>query len=86
MPKETDQTPLSGYRPILIPPVINKIIECHVNTITETHTQHSAPISERQWGFTSSHSTKSALMKVKDDCSNQGHEVCAVCFDVRKAF
>ncbi len=65
------------------------MIERHVKTIIETHLQHNAPISERQWGFMSSRSTMSALIKVVDDCSqalDQGHEVCAVFFDVRKAF
>ena len=89
MPKGTDRTVLSGYRPISILPVISKVIEQHIKTIIETHLQHNAPISERQWGFMSSRSTMSALIKVVDDCSqalDQGHEVCAVFFDVRKAF
>ena len=55
----------------------------------KTHLQHNAPISERQWGFMSSRSTMSALIKVVDDCSqalDHGHEVCIVFFDVHKAF
>ena len=89
VPKGPDRTLLSGYRPISILPVISKVIERHVKMIIETHLQRNAPISERQWGFMSSRSTMSALIKVVDDCSkalDQGHEVCAVFFDVRKAF
>ena len=89
VPKGTDRTSLSGYRPISILPVISKVIERHVKSIIETHLQHNAPISDRQWGFMSSRSTMSALIKVVDDCSqalDQGHELCAVFFDVRKAF
>ena len=88
MPKGTDKTLLSGYRPISILPVISKVIELHIKTTIETHLQHNAPISE-QWGFISSRSTMSALIKVVDDCSQalyHGHEVCIVFFDVRKAF
>ena len=89
VPKGTDRTLLSGYRPISILPVISKVIERHVKIIIETHLQQNAPISERQWGFMSSRSTMSALIKVVDDFSlalDQGHEVCAIFFEVHKAF
>ena len=42
-----------------------------------------------QWGFMSSRSTVSALIRVIDDwlCAlDQGYEVCVVFFDVSKAF
>ena len=89
VPKGTDRISLSGDRPISILPVISKVIERHVKSVIETHLQHSAPIYDRQWGFMSSCSTMFALIKVVDDCSqalDQGHEVYAVFYDVRKAF
>ena len=79
----------SGYRPISILPAASKIIEKHVKKILLDHLMTNAPISPRQWGFMESWSTMSALIKVIDDwysALDQGKEVCAVFFDVSKAF
>ena len=89
VPKGADQTLTSGYRPISILPVVSKIIEQHVKSLLETHLQNYAPISPHQWGFISSRSSISALLRVIDDLSHaldQGYEVCIVFFDISKAF
>ena len=86
VPKGTNKTLPSGYRPISILPVVSKIIERHI--IVE-HLEHSAPISPKQWGFISFKSTISALIKVVDDWSralDQEFEVCIVFFNISKAF
>ena len=78
VPKGTNKTLPSGYRPISILPVVSKIIERHIKTIIVEHLECSAPISPKQWGFISSKSTISALIKVVDDWSralDQGFEV-----------
>ena len=86
-PKDKNQP--SGYRPISILPIVSKVIERHVKVLIEDHLERNAPISPRQWGFVSSRSTVSALIRVVDDWSralDQGLEVCVVFFDISKAF
>ena len=89
VPKGTDQSFASGYRPISILPVVSKVIEQHIKLLIEDHLRINAPISSHQWGFISSRSSISALIRVIDALSNaldQGFEVCMVFFDVSKAF
>ena len=80
VPKETDQSLVSGYRPISILPVVSKLVEQHVKLLIEDHLQNNAPISSHQWGFISSRSSVSALIRsrVIDALSHaldQGFEV-----------
>ena len=63
-PKDKNQP--SGYRPISILPIVSKVIERHVKVLIEDHLERNAPISPRQWGFVSSRSTVSALIRVVD--------------------
>ena len=89
IPKRTDSSLPSGYRPISVLPVASKLIERHVKMIVEDYLQENSPISKKQWGFMSSRSTVSALIRVIDDwlcVLDQGYEVCVVFFDVSKAF
>ena len=89
IPKGTDSSLPSGYRPISVLPVASKLIERHVKRIVEDHLQENSPISKKQWGFMSSRSTVSALIRVIDGwlCAlDQGYEVCVVFFDISKAF
>ena len=83
IPKGTDQMVLSGYRPISVLPSVSKVLKRHVKGIIEKHLQEHAPISTKQWGFVSSRSTVSALIKVVDDCLqaiDKGYEVCMIFF------
>ena len=87
--KGNNQSLPSGFRPISILPIISKLLERHVKCITEKHLLENTPISPRQWGFMTSRSTVSALINVIDvwnSALDQGYEVCAIFFDVRKAF
>ena len=89
IPKGDNQTVLSGYRPISVLPIASKVLERHVKSIIEDYLQEHSPISPRQWGFVSSRSTVSALIKVVDDCLqalDNGYEVCMIFFDIHKAF
>lgn len=89
IPKGTNKSLPSGYRPISVLPIVSKLIERHIKAIVEEFLRVNAPISARQWGFMSNRSTASALIKVVDDWQralDQGYEVCVVFFDVSKAF
>jgi retron-type reverse transcriptase len=89
IPKGTNGSSLGGYRPISILPVVTKIIERHVRDLILDHFSNYAPISPRQWGFMTHCSSASALIKVFDNWAqalDEGHEICVIFFDVRKAF
>ena len=79
----------SGYRPISILHIVNKVLERHVKELVEEFLSDNAPISKHQWGFMHHRSSTSALISVFHDwlsALDSGHEVCIVFFDVRKAF
>ena len=88
--KGTNSSLPSGCRPISVLPIASKLIEHHVllKLIIEDHLRENSPISTKQWGFMSSRSTVSALIRVIDWlCAlDQGYEVCVVFFDISKAF
>ena len=89
IPKGTNKSLSSGYRPISVLPIVSKLIERHVKAVVEDYLKDNSPISLRQWGFMSNRSTVSALIKVIEDWSSaldKGYEVCVVFFDVSKAF
>lgn len=89
IPKGNNQSLPSGFRPVSILPIVTKLLERHVKCITEKHLLENAPISPQQWGFTTSRSTVSALINVLDvwnSALDQGYEICAIFFDVCKAF
>ena len=89
VPKDTNKTLPTGYKPISILPVLSKVIERHIKAIIVEQLELSSPISPRQWGVMSSKSSISVLIKVVDDWSralNQGFEVCIVFYNISKAF
>ena len=89
IPKGTNSSHPSGYRPISVLPAISKLIEHHIKSIIESFLNSNSPISSRQWGFMSKRSTVSALIRVVEDwllALDQGLEICVVFFDVSKAF
>ena len=86
---DTPSTSTSGYRPISILPIVSKVLERHVKEIIDVYLAENSPISNHQWGFMHHRSSTSALISVIHDwlnALNNGHEVCVVFFDVRKAF
>ena len=54
-----------------------------------THLEICSPISLHQWGFQPKKSTTAALLDVYNTWTmeiDRGNEVCAIFFDLRKAF
>ena len=78
----------SDYRPISLP-IISKVLERHVfNFLSDFCTQHNL-LSNSQYGFRSGFSTVCALLSVTNDwfsLLDSHNSVCAVFFDLRKAF
>ena len=65
------------------------MLERHISSILLSHLSNICPISDNQWGFTPKKSTTTALLSVIHDWHQHlehGNEVCAVFFDIRKAF
>ena len=89
VPKNSDTTSPTCYRPISLIPIISKVLERHVCNLIMDHLQLSNFISDHQWGFLEGRSTVTALIKCTDDwfgALESGLEVCAVFFDFKKAF
>ena len=89
VPKGSDSTLPTNYRPISILSILSKLIERHVYRILFEHLRTCYTISSRQWGFLPGSSKALALLCVTHDWLNQldnGHEVYSVYFDIKKAF
>ena len=89
IPKATEMSSPTNYRPISILSILSKIIERHIHRLLFDHLCNHYPISAQQWGFLPGRSTSSALIYVIDDWLTQldnRREVYSVFFDIRKAF
>ena len=79
----------SNYRPISLLSICDKLLERHISHLLISFLASSCPLSSSQWGFTSKKSTVTALLSVLHDWHRyleKGIELCAVFFDLRKAF
>ena len=79
----------SDYRPISLLSLVSKIMERHIfNYVFDHITTHNV-LSNQQFGFRPGFSTESALLSVTQSWFNildAQHSVCAVFFDLKKAF
>ena len=86
IPKGNNDTSVSNYRPISLLPILSKLLERHIYGLI-LNLYH--PIALQQWGFQPKKSSVSALIDVVYEWSkalDQSSEICAVFFDLRKAF
>ena len=89
IPKASDVSSPSNYRPISLLPLLSKLLEIHFHSLITQHLRSRLIFSDSQWGFTEGRSTVTALIKCVDDwlkMMEEGKEICAVFFDYRKAF
>ena len=89
IPKGNKHASVSNYRPISLLPIISKLPEKHIHKLISSHLEVNYPIALQQWGFQPKKSTVSALLDVVHNWSqaiDQGKEICAVFFDLQKAF
>ena len=87
IPKKGDLSDPSNYRPISLLPVLSKVLE-HEQLLYDNLLEY-APISTKQWGFLPGRSTTDAVLSVTHDWHqtlDSGLEVCAIFFDLQKAF
>ena len=79
----------SNYRPIMLLPIVSKIFKRHIFNILRDFIQNQCPLSPNQWGFCSGKSTSAALAYITHCWNTKLHtgvDICAVVFDLRKAF
>ena len=89
IPKGSDICQPNNYRPISLLSVLSKLLEKHLYKHIVRHIETAMPLSLQQWGFRSGRSTVSALLDVTYkwlQSIDKGKEVCAIFFDLRKAF
>ena len=87
IPKSTDMSVPSNYRPISILPIISKVLERVVYQYIFQYLCLTWPISSKQWGFLPGRSTTSALLSVTHNWLQQldlGYDVCTVYFNLQK--
>ena len=79
----------SNFRPISLLCILSKLLEKHIHQIILKQLDHLHPLNSHQWGFRPQRSTVCALLSVTHNwlySLNAGKEVCAVFFDMCKAF
>ena len=89
VPKSNNRHEPSNYRPISLLPILGKLIEHHIHFLITDHLSLYHPISDSQWGFQVGKSTVSALLTSTHEWLQHletGRDVCAIFFDLRKAF
>ena len=89
VPKSHDHSFVENFRPISILSILSKELEriVHNRLLEEINRQN--PISGNQWGFSQGKSTVDALLTAVDNWHQSLEakmDVCAVFFDLKKAF
>ena len=64
VPKNSDATSPTCYRPISLIPIISKVLERHVCNLIMDHLQQNNFISDHQWGFLEGRSTVTCAYQV----------------------
>lgn len=64
IPKGSDSTSVSNYRPVSVLPVISKLLERHMHSLISCHIETFYPIASHQWGFQPGKSAVSAQINI----------------------
>ena len=67
VPKSTDASTPTNYRPISLLPLLSKLLEKHIYEVILHHLQANDVLTTLQWGFPEGRSTITALIKCTDD-------------------
>ena len=79
----------ANFRPISLLLVVSKLLERHLYLLLADYLYENDLLSNKQWGFQHGKSTVTALFHVTNQwfqLLEEGQEVCAVFFYIRKAF
>ena len=89
IPKNSETKEPTNYRPISLLPIVSKVLERHVYNVIMNHLAQHNPLTANQWEFLEGRSTVTSLLHITDQwlkVLEDGHDMCAVFFDFRKAF
>ena len=89
VPKISKPLSPSHFRPISLLSILSKLLEKHIHSLMCDHLNRFNLLSDQQWGFRPGRSTVTALLSTISDWHSEldnGHDICAVFFDYRKAF
>ena len=91
IPKSTDNTSPTNYRPISLPSVLSKLLERHMYCQITDHLETHHPLSSSQWGFQLGKATVTALLETTHNwyqLMDARKEIGARCslIDLKKAF
>ena len=63
IPKKSDKSSPTNYRPISLLSVLSKLLEKHVHSIISCHLEEIQSLSQSQWGFQKGESTLTGLLQ-----------------------
>ena len=89
IPKSSTRGNPNNYRPISLLSILSKLLERQIHHLLSDHLSSTNGISDNQWGFQSGKGTVCALLATTHEwfqLLEAGNEVCAVFFDLKKAF
>ena len=89
IPKSNETFSATNYQLISLLSIVSKFLERHIYWQIATHLEMYSPISLHQWRFQPKKSTTAALLDVCNTWVleiDKGTEVCAIFFDLKKAF
>ena len=89
IPKASNKSSPSNYRPISLLSVLSKVLERHIHMLITDHLTEHHMLSDNQWGFSAGKGTITALLTTTHDwfgMLENGLDVCAIFFDYQKPF
>ncbi len=89
IPKSSEHTSPSNYRPISLLSILSKTLERHIHWVISSHLTENRILSDAQWGFSPGKGTVTALLNTTHQwlkMLEERKDVCAMFFDFRKAF
>ena len=86
IPKPDNKSDPANYRPIFLLSILSKLLEKQIHIHLLKHLQEQSGISNSQWGFTNAKSTLLTAVQTWHQILENGADVCAIFFDIKKAF
>jgi len=89
IPKASNKSSPSNYRPISLLAVLSKVLERHIHMLITDHLTEHHMLSDNQWGFSAGKGTITALLTTTHEwfgMLENGLAMCAIFFDYQNGF